>query len=83
MRELVFAMDPAQKQQLREAATDHPMDVLLGVLVERKLLESGEIESIPEAHAIVDLPWNQREIKAFCEEERHDFTISYGDESPQ
>ena len=83
MRELIFAMDPAQKQALREAATDHPMEELLGILVERKLLESGEIESIPEAQAVVDLPWNQRELKAFCEGDRHDFTIAYGDESPQ
>lgn len=82
MRELVFAMDPAQKQQLREVATDHPMEELLGALVEQKLLETGEIESIPEAQAVVELPWNRQEIKAFCEEDRQEFTISFGEEMP-
>ena len=79
---MIFAMDPAQKQQLREVAADHPMEELLGVLVERKLLEAGEIASIPEAQAVVELPWNRQEINAFCEEDRQEFTISFGEEMP-
>ena len=73
-------MEPDQKQRLKEAATDHPVEVLLGALVMNKLLETGEVGSVPDAQAIVRLPENQQELRQFCEEDRTEFRLSDGDE---